>query len=140
MVKIKIEEKFSTGEKVSIIIEGSRIDRGKLNALLSMIEAFSSNSIMKEFSSQGRRISRNGKDLGFSLLDVIIDAIECYFGDGRWFTTRELYEVLKSRYGIDVKTSTLSTYLLRLSDRGVLERGGSKALRVYRLSCASSSM
>lgn len=51
-----------------------------------------------------------------------------------WVKSQELKEEYEIMYGERIKLSSLSTYLARLYEKGSLERKGSRAQRVYRMS------
>lgn len=51
-----------------------------------------------------------------------------------WVKSQDLKEEYEIMYGDRIKLSSLSTYLARLFEKGSLERKGSRAQRVYRMS------
>jgi hypothetical protein len=51
-----------------------------------------------------------------------------------WVKSQNLKEEYEIMYGERIKLSSLSTYLARLYEKGSLERKGSRAQRVYRMS------
>ncbi len=51
-----------------------------------------------------------------------------------WVKSQDLKEEYEIMYGERIKLSSLSTYLARLHEKGTLERKGSRAQRVYRMS------
>jgi hypothetical protein len=51
-----------------------------------------------------------------------------------WVKSQDLKEEYEIMYGERIKLSSLSTYLARLYEKGSLERKGSRAQRVYRMS------
>lgn len=53
-----------------------------------------------------------------------------------WVKSQDLKEEYEIMYGERIKLSSLSTYLARLYEKGSLERKGSRAQRVYRMSGA----
>ena len=50
-----------------------------------------------------------------------------------WFTSSELKRIYEEVYGVDIRLSTLSTYLSSLHSEGVLIRKGSRAQRKYKV-------
>lgn len=52
----------------------------------------------------------------------------------RWIRSQELREQYKDIFGEDIKLSSISTYLARFYDEGLLKRRGSRAQREYMLS------
>ncbi|RLF01868.1 MAG: hypothetical protein DRJ59_05115, partial [Thermoprotei archaeon] len=59
-----------------------------------------------------------------SLSEIIWDAILDNFGNGAWFTCRDLYRILNEEYGLSLKMNSVATYLLRFFKRGLLDRKG----------------
>ncbi len=127
LVKIRIEDRLSSGERICVSLEGDVLDERKLVQIVELLRILSgrelSSAMMEEPSNTAK----------VSLKEIIWDAIVERFGEGRWFTSKELRSVLVKEYGVQAKLSTVSTYLHRLFTSGYLERGGSRALRRYRL-------
>ena len=120
MPRIKIEDTLPTGEKISIVIEGRRVDEKRVLQVLEMLKIMS------------------GPERGFvkserSLSEVIWEAIVDFFGDGYWFTLRDLMRVLNEEYGLGLKINVVSTYLLRFYKRGLVDRRMSANGFLYRV-------
>ncbi len=128
LVKVRIEDRLPTGERISVVLEGSFIDERKVLQLLELLRIM--NGQVMPISSLPSSLS--GRE-SVSLKELIWDVIAEKFRDGRWFTSKDLYEILIKEYNIKTKLSTVSTYLHRLSTTGYLEKSGSRALRKYRL-------
>jgi len=134
-LKIRIEDKLPSGERISITIEGGKIDEQRVLQILEMLNLMTG-KYNESSSSEPISASRPSQ-----LKDVIWDAIMVHFGDGTWFTSKDLKDILKRYYGIDVKLNSLATYLLRFYQTGYLDRKGSRAGRIYRVrSSPSQSM
>ncbi len=52
---------------------------------------------------------------------------------GDWFNTVEVKSKYERQYGEEIKVSTVSTYLTRLYNEGILERRGNRVEREYHL-------
>ena len=130
MVKIKIEDRLPSGERICITLEGPEVSERRLLQVLEMLRLLggASSAAQPPAPSEERRLK-----------EIVWDAIEEAFGDGRWFSSRELHRVLREVYGVEVKLSTLSTYLMRFYESGLLERRGSRASRLYRVKVPSSA-
>ncbi|RLE64207.1 MAG: hypothetical protein DRJ47_08190 [Thermoprotei archaeon] len=111
MTKIKIEDVLPSGEKITITLEGREVDGKRVAQILDMLKILSGSAGPKE-------------DERISLSDLIWDVIQEYYGNGAWFTCRSVYEILRQEYGLDLKISSVATYLLRFYRRGMLDRQG----------------
>ena len=130
-LRIKIEDRLPSGERISITIEGSDVSKQKVLQVLEMLRLISG-KVNSDYDYESLRDSQA------QLKDIIWDAILMHFGNGNWFTSRDLQVVLKRYYGIDVKLSSLATYLLRFYQNGYLDRRGSRAGRIYKVRLSSS--
>ena len=129
-LRIKIEDRLPSGERISITIEGSDVSKQRVLQVLEMLRLISG-KVSSDYDYESLRDSSQ-------LKDIIWDAILMHFGNGNWFTSRDLQVVLKRYYGIDVKLSSLATYLLRFYQNGYLDRKGSRAGRIYKVRLSSS--
>jgi hypothetical protein len=50
---------------------------------------------------------------------------------GQWFTSLVVKDRYERQYGVEIKLSTVSTYLTRLTGEGFLERRGNRVEREY---------
>jgi|GEM_PF-1726478 len=64
--------------------------------------------------------------------DKVLLLIKNEYRDG-WIKSQEMREKYRDVFGDDVKLSSVSTYLARFHEEGVLERKGSRAQREYKL-------
>ncbi len=120
MVKIRIEDRLPSGEKICLILEGDSLNENRVLQALELIKLMSGN--VHPSPPRPR-----------SLKEIIWDAIATRFGDGRWFTSKELYRCLREDYKLNIRLSAVSTYLLRFCEAGLLVRDGSRASRRYKL-------
>ena len=67
-----------------------------------------------------------------SIKDKLIILLKKHFRHGR-FTSKDLQEFYESKFGENVKISTISTYLTRMFEEGILDRSGSRKQREFRL-------
>ena len=108
--RIKLEMTTDEGEKLTLILEGSRISRERLLQLADLIELYGGDERGEEYI--GRPSNKLGK---------IVQVIQKHF-PFTGFTTRDVAEAYKLEYREPIPLSTVSTYLSRLADRGLLER------------------
>jgi len=116
MTKVKIEDTLPTGEKISITLEGSEISESRILQVLEMLKIMTGN----------REKSEDGSRLAEVLWNVILER----FSDGRPFTSRDLLKAAFEELGIDLKLSTISTYLLRFYRKGLLRRMGKEGMSI----------
>ncbi len=119
--KIKIEENLPTGGKITITLEDSDISEEKVIQILNFIKSLTRSSYEED------RVRYEGK-----LTDIIWEIIFTKFGNGKWFTSKELYKALLEE-GIEVDQRTISTYLLRFYRRGMLDRIGPRSNMRYKI-------
>ncbi|RLF21766.1 MAG: hypothetical protein DRN15_04530 [Thermoprotei archaeon] len=129
-MKVKIEEQLPTGEKISITIEGHEVNETRVLQVMELLKIMSGR--LTSTRAKSSRFSRDGQ-----LKDLLWDVISSRFSDGRWFTSKDVQEALTEEYGYDLRLSTISTYLLRFYQAGLLERGGTHANRRYRVKLSS---
>ncbi|RLE62882.1 MAG: hypothetical protein DRN53_03200 [Thermoprotei archaeon] len=116
MPKIKIEDILPTGEKISIVLEGSEVAESRVLQILEMLRIMAGNE---------QRIEDTSK-LAETLWNVLLDR----FGDGKPFTSRDLLKAVFEDLGINLKLNTISTYLLRFYRRGLLRRLGKEGMSI----------
>ncbi|HDH06923.1 MAG TPA: hypothetical protein ENF87_00985 [Thermoproteales archaeon] len=138
MPKIKIEDTLPSGEKIVITLEGREISERRVLQVLELLKIMSSGgqeseSCISEEFSRGKGGSRGW------LKEVIWDAILENFGDGVWFSSRDLQRVLH-KAGIDVSLNTVATYLLRFYKAGRLDRAGGKFDMRYKVKTVEVSV
>lgn len=125
--KVKIEFVDGEGNKHTLAVEG-RISRETINRLLDYVELMGgtqSPSAIPAPSIQPRNKFERIKRL---ILHELSD---------RSFSSSELKRIYEEVYGEEIGLSTVSTYLLRLSEAGFLNRAGSPSEWRYALNTAA---
>jgi DNA-binding transcriptional ArsR family regulator len=117
--KIKLETILDDGSKITIVINGDA-DRNKLNRFFELIDLMDS----------GFKLSPKVTNAN-TLYEKIRSLIEENLSNG-YFTLNQLAELYNSYFPEKIKKSTLSTYLSRLTDEGVLIREGYRGQYRYR--------
>jgi len=117
--KIKVETILDDGSKITITINGS-LDKEKLNRFLELID----------MAGSGFKLSPKVSNAN-TLFDRIRSLIEENFSE-RFFTLNELYSLYNEYFPDKIKKSTLSTYLSRLIEEGILLREGYRGKYRYR--------
>jgi patatin-like phospholipase/acyl hydrolase len=119
--RLKIEFYDSEGVRHSIAIDGP-VTKEKVGKLLDLVELMSGTS---QASATALGLSSRKFD---RLARTIISRLR-----GRSFTSREARKLFEVTFREKIPLSTVSTYLTRLSDRGVLERQQEKLGLAYRV-------
>ncbi|MCD6562367.1 MAG: hypothetical protein J7K23_00445 [Thermoproteales archaeon] len=119
--KIKIEDYLNSGEKISIVLEGNEVSKEKVLQLLDMLKIIGGK--IEDESKEDRRIRSNKEE--------VWDIIKEFFGDGTWFSIKDLYNISKDRLGL--KITSISTYISRLVSEGRLVKKGRKPYTRYRV-------
>jgi len=117
--KIRFELIDENGDKLTLVFEG-KINREKILQLADFIELYGGNIEENIFSQEENKIDR------------LIKVIEKYFPFG-YFSSKELYEAYLLEYRQPLSLSTISTYLSRLSNKGILQRIGQGTHLKYRI-------
>jgi hypothetical protein len=117
--KIKIEDTTGSGEKITLTIEGSEISEERVVQVLQMLRLL---------KSSGGGVVEEGESIKERIWRVIVEN----FGDGTWFSIRDLHNVA-SREMPDLKVTAVSTYVSRLVGEGRLVKRGSKPNTRYRV-------
>lgn len=117
--KIRFELIDENGDKLTLIFEG-RINREKILQLADFIELYGGNIEESILSKEENKFNR------------LIKVIEKYFPFG-YFSSKELYEAYLLEYHQPLPLSTISTYLSRLSNKGILQRIGQGVHLKYRI-------
>ena len=118
--RIRIEDTLPSGEKIVLTIEGPELSEKRVLQAVELVK------IMTAAEEQPRG-KRKLKD---ELWDVILDS----FGDGEWFTLKDLY--LEASRRLSVKVTVLGSYLSRFVSEGRLVKKGSKPRTLYRVRAA----
>jgi hypothetical protein len=121
--RVKIEFYDGSGVKHTIILDGD-ISRSKISQVLDYVELMGGASpepvprVRDRLESKFERLKR-------LILSEFIDKI---------FNSRDVQAAYLEAYGETIPLSTVSTYLSRLADRGLLNRGGSSGDWHYAIS------
>jgi len=125
--RIKLEFFDRAGVKHSLAIEGEfTVD--KVTRLLEYAE------IVSGTTPHASQPGVDGKGYE-SKMSKLLDVINTQAPD-RAFDSRQISEAYRETWSDDFTLGAISTYLSRLSDRGILERTGSPAHWFYKLKAA----
>jgi len=131
MFKRKLKYELEVlGGRVTVIVEGN-VPQDKVVELLRAIEHWASGA------AQPRHRDLSFSDL--SVKDKIANLVLSRFRDD-WFSSRDVKEAYEQVYGEPIKLNTVSTYLQRFYVAGFLERKGSRARLMYRITSQMASL
>ena len=119
--RLKIEFYDSEGVRHSIAVDGP-VTKEKVSKLFDLVELMSGTP---QASATALGLSSRKFD---RLASTIISQLK-----GKSFTSREARKLFESTFTEKIPLSTVSTYLTRLTDRGVLERQEEKLGATYRV-------
>ena len=122
--KVRVEVFDHEGNQFTIAFEG-RVTREKVLQVLDLVE------LLGGVPKGGSMPSEGGFE-ELSAFERLQSLLEKQFPMG-WFSSREVQRVYEDTFNVPIGLSTVSTYLSRLVDRGLLIRGGSLDERKYRL-------
>jgi hypothetical protein len=123
---IKIELHDEEGDKIAVSFKGG-LTKEKVFQLLDFIELLNDESTSKYNQRTLLDLSK------FKKLQFLLSK---RFPLG-WFTTQEVFQVYEDTYDEPIDLSTVSTYLARLAEQGVLSRSGSRVKHQYKILRAS---
>ncbi|MEM0253615.1 MAG: hypothetical protein QXR17_05695 [Candidatus Bathyarchaeia archaeon] len=135
--RIRIEIFDNEGNKYSISFEG-RVTREKTLRILDLVELLGglpsdlSHNIDGTFNS----VSESGPSSKYEKVAFIIRK---YFPIA-WFTSKDVQEAFENEFKEPISLSTISTYLSRMVDRGLLIKSGSSNKLKYRISRGSQNV
>ena len=118
--KIKIEDILPSGEKISIVLESPNLSEKRVTQILEMI---------KLMGAGKEEITEENRSLKNTLWRIILDN----FGDGTWFSIRDLYNVARKELP-EIKVTSISTYIIRFVNEGKLRKRGTRPNTRYRVS------
>jgi len=113
--KVRIEDTLPTGEKIVITLEGNISERRVLQVL----------ELLKMMVGEAQEKPKSKKD---AVWDVIVES----FGDGTWFSIKDLYNIARKRIP-ELKLTNVSTYVSRFVNEGRLIKRGSKPNTRYKV-------
>lgn len=116
--RIKIEDVLPSGERITVTLEGRELDPRRVLQVLEMVK------LMGGDVSEG---GASAKTLKEELWEVILEN----FGDGTWFSVRDLYNIASRK--LSIKLTSVSTYLTRFVEEGRLIKRGSRPRTRYRV-------
>jgi len=119
--RLKVEFYDSEGVRHSIAIDGP-VTKEKVGKILDLVELMAGTP---QTSATALGLSPRKFD---KLASTIISELK-----GRSFTSSEARKAFEATFREKIPLSTVSTYLTRLADRGVLEREQEKLGLVYRV-------
>lgn len=122
--KVRVEVFDHDGNRFTIGFEG-RVTREKVLQVLDLVELLG--GVPKTSTATDENMFKE-----LSRFERVHGLLEKQF-PGSWFASREVQGLYEDVYNEPIGLSTVSTYLARLTDRGLLIRGGSVAERKYRL-------
>ncbi len=119
--KFKLEFYDSDGVKHSIAVDGP-VTREKIGKILDLVEVLSGSpqSTAAAMAFSPRKFDR--------LASTLVGQMK-----GEEFTSTEAKKAYETSFGEKIPLSTVSTYLSRLVDRGVLERGREQPTLHYKV-------
>ncbi len=117
--RLKVEFYDPEGVRHSIAVDGP-VTKEKVGKILDLVELMAG---LPQTSATALGLSPRKFD---RLASTIISQLK-----GRNFSSGEARKVFEAAYGETIPLSTVSTYLTRLADRGVLEREQEKLGLVY---------
>ncbi|MCS7140026.1 MAG: hypothetical protein RMI99_04325 [Nitrososphaerota archaeon] len=115
---------FPDGSKMIIIFQGKDIPWKRIQMVKDLIDIVSSSESTSNSQSETQEQT---------LMEKFRHVIEENFGDGSWFSSKDVLDTYRRVHNESLKLSTVSTYLLRLYNSGFLERRGERKNRLYRV-------
>jgi hypothetical protein len=115
--RLKVEFYDSEGVRHSITIDGS-VTREKVGKILDLVEVMAGTPRASALGLSPRKFDR--------LASTVLSRLR-----GKDFTSADAKKLFETTFGEKIPLSTVSTYLSRLADRGVLERKEGGALMLY---------
>lgn len=122
--KMRVEVFDGSGNRYIVTFEG-RVTREKAIRLLDIVELLG--GIPEEENPE--LVNTTSKRSKF---DMVRRIIEKYFPI-LWFTSRDVQSAYEEEFKQPINLSTVSTYLSRMADHGVLAKGGASNRRRYRM-------
>ncbi len=117
MPKVKIEDILPSGEKISVIIEGSEVSRERILQVLDLFNILSRTDTVRE-----------PRTLKEKIWEILVNN----FSGGEWFTINEAYAAVRQSLR-DVNVTAVSSYISRFLREGRLEKTGRKPRTRYRI-------
>ncbi len=130
MLKVRVEVTSEDGMKTSMEREGDLMNEAfKSSTIRSVVrfleEQIPSTSAFSPYEMDTEDLTIKGRLEYFLRYDAKAPR--------DWFTSSELKRIYEEVYGVNIRLSTLSTYLASLHSEGILIRKGSRAQRRYKV-------
>ena len=120
--KMKVDVIDGNGNRYTVAFAGN-VTRDKAIRLLEIVELL---------GGIPSNVTETSKDQEVSKFDKIRLIVERHFPIV-WFSSREVQAVCEQELKKTIRLSTVSTYLFRLAERGVLVKSGSSSNMRYRI-------
>ncbi len=132
--KGKIEFGFKEGDKEFKFTFGDDVDTSKIIEIVNSLRTppSSSQNASRDGNLQDAKKNDDLDLADLSIKEKLLMLIKQNYRYGS-FASRDVQELYESEYGEEVKLSTISTYLTRLYEDGMLDRQGSRKRREFRL-------
>lgn len=118
--RVRIEIADGSSEKVTITLEG-HITRERVLRLMDIMQLLGTGQNEEESSQED-----------VSKFDRVLILLQRKFPAG-WFTSQDVMVAYEDLYDEPIGLSTVSTYLARLVERGMVSKSGGPTTRRYRL-------
>ncbi|MEM0042474.1 MAG: hypothetical protein QXP94_02735 [Thermofilaceae archaeon] len=125
--KVKIEETLPSGERITITLEGKEVSKTRVLQIMEMLSIMSGGGVSEEAADEE----------SVSMKERVWRIILERFGDGAWFTLRELHSILAEEEP-EMKITTLASYLAKFVSEGRLMKKGQKPSTLYRVRMAAA--
>jgi len=120
--KVRVEI-FNNGDRYTITFEG-QVTREKVLRLLDLVELLGG---MPTIASASKRSASE-----LPKIEKVRLVAEKKFPIG-WFSSKDVQSAYEEQFNEPILLSTVSTYLSRLADRGILTKSGTSNQRRYRI-------
>ena len=120
--KVRVEI-FNNGDRYTITFEG-QVTREKALRLLDLVELLGG---MPTINSESKRSASE-----LPKIEKVRLVAEKKFPIG-WFSSKDVQAAYEEQFNEPIRLSTVSTYLSRLADRGILTKSGTSNQRRYRI-------
>ncbi len=131
--KIKIEFSDTSGAKYSFQVEG--MSKGNMLKLMEFVDSVSSDSSLQDQPKEPQADYTN-IDTNFSRVYGLLET-KFRFGS---FTSSDVLEAYEDHYDLPSNLSTVSTYLSRLAERGLVTRTRNGSGWIYKLIRTNQTM